>query len=239
MLTDDERATPPELRIKPLKVLAQATTPSLLVHEIYASVQGESTWAGVPCVFVRTTGCHLRCSYCDTAHAFDHGTVRSVDDVVSAVVAMGIPLVELTGGEPLLQPAAPHLITQLLDAGHTVLVETSGAVGIAGLDARVRLIVDVKTPGSGEHQRHRWADLPLLKPGMDELKFVLVDEADYAWAVEQVRSRPIPAGVTVLFSPAAATLSPSWLAERIVADRLPVRFQLQLHKVLWGERTGV
>ena len=161
------------------------------------------------------------------------------NEVVAAVADWGIPLVELTGGEPLLQPAVPHLLTMLLDRGHTVLVETSGAVGLAGLDARARLIVDVKTPASGEHQRHRWADLPLLKPGLDELKFVLVDEADYAWAVEQVRTRPIPAGVTVLFSPAANALSPSWLAERIVADRLPVRFQVQLHKVLWGDRTGV
>ena len=239
MLSDEERATPPAARIKPLKVLAHTPTPSVLVHEIYASVQGESSWAGVPCVFVRTTGCHLRCSYCDTAHAFEHGTVRTVDEVVTAVADWGIPLVELTGGEPLLQPAVPHLLTMLLDRGHTVLVETSGAVGLAGLDARARLIVDVKTPASGEHQRHRWADLPLLKPGLDELKFVLVDEADYAWAVEQVRTRPIPAGVTVLFSPAANALSPSWLAERIVADRLPVRFQVQLHKVLWGDRTGV
>ncbi len=226
-------------RVAPLAILRDVAAPSLLVHEIYASVQGESTWAGVPCIFVRTTACHLRCSYCDTAHAFHHGAVMSVDDVVAKVSAFGIPLVELTGGEPLLQKHAPTLITRLLDAGHTVLVETSGAVGIAGLDPRVHLIVDVKTPGSGEHERHRWDDLPLLVPGKDELKFVIVDEADYAWAKEAVRTRPIPAGVTVLFSPAAATMSPVWLAERIVADRLPVRFQLQMHKVLWGDKSGV
>jgi 7-carboxy-7-deazaguanine synthase len=239
MLTRQQRETPPEARVRPLKILSGTTTPSLLVHEMYVSVQGESTWAGVPCVFVRTTGCHLRCTYCDTAHAFEHGTVRSIDDIVADVTARGINLVELTGGEPLLQPAAPQLITRLLDAGHTVLVETSGAVGIAGLDPRCRLIVDVKTPGSGEHDRHRWQDLPLLKPGLDELKFVIVDEADYRWAKEQVRARPIPPGVTVLFSPAAGSVSPAWLAEQIVADRLPVRFQLQLHKVLWGDRAGV
>lgn len=239
MLTEQERQTSPEARVRPLKVLQGLLTPSLLVHEIYASVQGESTWAGVPCVFVRTTGCHLRCSYCDTAHAFEGGAVMSVDAVVQDVLARGIPLVELTGGEPLLQKDAATLITRLLDAGCTVLVETSGAVGIAGLDPRVRLIVDVKTPGSGEHERHRFQDLPLLKPGLDELKFVIVDEADYAWARDIVRTRPIPAGVTVLFSPAASTMKPAWLAEQIVADRLPVRFQLQLHKVLWGERTGV
>ena len=239
MLTEQQRQTPPDERVRPLKILAGTTTPSLLVHEIYQSVQGESTWAGVPCVFVRTTGCHLRCSYCDTAHAFEHGTVMSVDAVVRDVTARGIPLVELTGGEPLLQPSAPLLITRLLDAGHTVLIETSGAVGIAGLDPRVRLIVDVKTPGSGESARHRWQDLSLLKPGLDELKFVVVDEADYAWAREQVRTRPIPTGVAVLFSPAAGSVSPAWLAEQIVHDRLPVRFQIQLHKVLWGDRTGV
>jgi 7-carboxy-7-deazaguanine synthase len=210
---------------------------------VYASVQGESTWAGVPCVFVRLTGCHLRCTYCDTAHAFYEGNVTSVDDVLTAVAAWNIPLVELTGGEPLLQPAASTTITRLLDAGHTVLVETSGAVGIAGLDPRVRLIVDVKTPGSGEHTRHRFADLALLKPGLDEVKFVIVDDTDYAYAKDIVGRGVIPAGVTVLFSPAASTTTPAgWpttLAERVVADRLPVRFQVQLHKVLWGNKSGV
>ena len=239
MLSETERNTPAADRVRPLKVLQSAPTTSLLVHEVYASVQGESTWAGVPCVFVRLSGCHLRCTYCDTAHAFYDGAVTSIDDVLAKVAAYGIPLVELTGGEPLLQQGASVLITRLLDAGHTVLVETSGAVGIAGLDPRVRLIVDIKTPGSGEHTRHRFQDLPLLKPGMDELKLVLVDEADYAWASDIVRTRPIPAGVTVLFSPAAGSIDPTWLAERIVADRLPVRFQLQLHKVLWGNKSGV
>ena len=239
MLTESERNTPAAERVRPLKVLQTAPSTSLLVHEVYASVQGESTWAGVPCVFVRLTGCHLRCTYCDTAHAFYDGAVTSIDDVVANVAGWGIPLVELTGGEPLLQAGAAPLITALLDAGHTVLVETSGAVGIAGLDPRVRLIVDVKTPGSGEHTRHRFQDLSLLKPGMDELKFVIVDEADYAWAKEIVGTKPIPAGVTVLFSPAADALSPAWLAEQIVKDRLPVRFQIQLHKVLWGNKSGV
>lgn len=252
MLTKEQRQTSVEARVAPLKVLSSVSTPSLLVHEIYESVQGESTWAGVPCVFVRTTGCHLRCTYCDTAHAFLEGSVRSVESIVADVRARGIPLVEVTGGEPLLQSATPQLLTALLDAGHTVLVETSGAVGIAGLDPRVRLIVDVKTPASGEHERHRWHDLPLLKPGLDELKFVIVDEADYAWARDQIHTRPIPPGVTVLMSPAAmipessssssSSSSPkhaAWLAEQIVADRLPVRFQVQLHKVLWGDRRGV
>ena len=239
MLTEAERNTPAAERVRPLKVLQSAPSTSLLVHEVYDSVQGESTWSGVPCVFVRLSGCHLRCTYCDTAHAFYDGTVTSFDDVVAAVAAFGIPLVELTGGEPLLQPGASAFITRLLDEGYTVLVETSGAVGIAGLDPRVHLIVDVKTPASGEHTRHRFGDLPLLKPGMDELKFVIVDEADYAYAKEIVLNKSIPAGVTVLFSPAADQLDPAWIAEQIVADRLPVRFQIQMHKVLWGNKSGV
>ena len=239
MLTEAERNTPAAERVRPLKVLQSAPSTSLLVHEVYDSVQGESTWSGVPCVFVRLSGCHLRCTYCDTAHAFYDGTVTSFDDVIAAVAAFGIPLVELTGGEPLLQPGASAFITRLLDEGYTVLVETSGAVGIAGLDPRVHLIVDVKTPASGEHTRHRFGDLPLLKPGMDELKFVIVDEADYAYAKEIVLNKSIPAGVTVLFSPAADQLDPAWIAEQIVADRLPVRFQIQMHKVLWGNKSGV
>ncbi len=247
-LSEKARSETPEERVRPLRVLntlePASTSPTasgeqLLVHEIYASIQGESTWAGVPCSFVRLTGCHLRCTYCDTEHAFHEGTVRSVDDVVAAVAAQGIPLVELTGGEPLLQRGAATLITRLLDAGHTVLVETSGAVTVEGLDPRVRLIVDIKTPGSGEHQRNRWANLPLLKPGLDELKLVIVDDADYAWASDVVATRPIPQGVTVLLSPCFPTMSPQRLAEKIIEDRLPVRFQLQMHKVLWGEKTGV
>lgn len=244
MLDDAERQTLPAARIQPLKVLQASSSPdSLLVHEVYVSVQGESTWAGVPCVFVRLTGCHLRCTYCDTAHAFYDGTVKSIDEVVAMVAAYNIPLVELTGGEPLLQPATATTITRLLDLGHTVLVETSGAVGLADLDPRVRLIVDVKTPGSGEHTRHRFADMALLKPGLDEVKFVIVDDTDYQYAVDIVRRGLIPSGVTVLFSPAASTTTPAgWpttLAERVVADRLPVRFQVQLHKVLWGNKSGV
>jgi 7-carboxy-7-deazaguanine synthase len=238
-LTDEERAETADVRVRPLKVLSSTSTPSLVVHEVYASVQGESTWAGVPCTFVRLTACHLRCTYCDTAHAFHEGTLQSVDDVVDAVVGRGFPLVELTGGEPLLQPHAATLITRLLDRGHTVLVETSGAVSVAGLDPRVRLIVDVKTPGSGEHARHRPANLPLLKPGLDEVKFVIVNDDDYVFARDLVRSGALPAGVTVLFSPVTPGMDPARLAERIVDDRLPVRFQVQLHKVLWGDRRGV
>ena len=212
---------------------------TVLVHEIYASVQGESTWAGVPCVFVRTTGCHLRCTYCDTAHAFHEGQELSLDDVVARVDGYGIPLVEVTGGEPLLQKSTGALLTRLVDAGRTVLVETSGAVSLDGFDRRARFIVDVKTPRSGESKRNVWKNVAALLPGHDELKFVLVDADDYAFAVKTLHEHPVPAGVTVLFSPATPGLDPAWLAESIVRDRLPVRFQLQMHKVLWGNKPGV
>ena len=241
-LSEQAKQETTQERVHPLRVLSSSSSSSssqLLVHEIYSSIQGESTWAGVPCTFVRLTGCHLRCGYCDTEHAFHQGQLKSVDDVVAAVVAQGIPLVEVTGGEPLLQPGCSSLLTRLLDAGHTLLLETSGAVSIEGLDPRARLSVDVKTPGSGEHERMRWKNLGWLKPGLDELKFVIVDDADYDWSVEVLRSRAIPAGVAVLFSPCFPTMAPARLAEKIVADRLPVRFQLQLHKVLWGEKPGV
>lgn len=237
MLTPKARAEAPADRLVALK--RKRDDANLLVHEVYASVQGESTWAGVPCVFVRLTGCHLRCGYCDTEHAFHEGVERTVDDVVAAVRAFGLPLVELTGGEPLLQRAAHDLLRALCDAGLTVLLETSGGVSVADVDPRVRVILDVKTPGSGEAARNVWANLPLLVPGKDEVKLVIVDDADYAWAKDVVATRPIPRGVTVLFSPAAPTMDPTRLAERVVADRLPVRFQVQLHKVLWGEQRGV
>lgn len=243
MLSEKARNESKEERIRSLRVLSSsassAAPSSLLVHEIYTSVQGESTWAGVPCSFVRLTGCHLRCTWCDTEHSFHQGTVRSVDDIVAAVVALGVATVEITGGEPLLQQATPLLLTRLADRGLTVLVETSGAVSIEGLDPRAHLIVDVKLPGSGEWERNRFANLPLLRPGKDELKFVIADDADYAVAVQVLAEHPVAAGVTVLFSPAFPAMSPTRLAEKIIADRLAVRFQLQLHKVLWGERPGV
>jgi 7-carboxy-7-deazaguanine synthase len=246
MLTASSRAESPAKRVAPLKILGDDAPDKLLVHEIYRSLQGESTWAGVPCTFVRLTGCHLRCAWCDTEHAFAAGEVKTIDEVVAAVAALAVPLVELTGGEPLLQKAAPKLLTRLLDAGHTVLVETSGALSIAGLDPRLRLIVDVKPPSSGEQARNRPDNLPLLKPGKDELKLVVVDDADWAFARDFVATAPVPAGVTILLSPGAmpgpGTLGPRGLVDRLLADPLMlqrVRFQLQMHKVLWGEQTGV
>lgn len=236
MLSHKARGESPEERLVELK---RKGADSVLVHEVYASIQGESTHAGRPCVFVRTTGCHLRCAWCDTEHSFHEGRERSVDSLVDEVSALGIPLVELTGGEPLLQKSALLLVTRLLDRGLEVLIETSGGVSIEGVDPRAKLIVDVKAPGSGEDGKNIWKNLPLLVAGKDELKFVLADERDYQWAQRVLQERAIPAGVTVLFSPVWSTLAPAMLAEWIARDRLPVRFQLQLHKVLWGERAGV
>lgn len=237
MLSKASRAETPEERLWPLK--RKRDVESVLVNEIFASIQGESTWAGMPCTFVRTTGCHLRCVYCDTEHAFHEGTEKSVAAIVDEVAALGLPLVEVTGGEPLLQPSVKRLLSALCDGGRTVLLETSGAISTEGVDARVRVILDVKTPGSGESARNVAANLERLVAGRDELKLVLCDEDDYRFAKELLASAAVPAGVAVLFSAAAPMLAPAALAEWIVRDRLNVRFQTQLHKVLWGDRRGV
>lgn len=230
----------PEERLVELSELKQKGRPDVvLVHEVYTSIQGESTHAGRPCTFIRTTGCHLRCRYCDTEHAFHQGVERPIDELVATVRARGVPLVELTGGEPLLQKSALALVTRLLDEGFEVLIETSGGVSVEGVDPRARLILDIKTPGSGEDRKNVWKNLERLKPGHDEVKVVICDEADYAWARDVIATRPIPAGVTVLFSPSYPGMPAAALAEQILRDRLPVRFQVQLHKVLWGEKPGV
>lgn len=238
MLTAKARSETADERL--VEIRRARPTDVVLVHEIYTSVQGESTHAGRPCVFVRTTGCHLRCVWCDTEHSFHAGTEMRVEDIVKEVAARGVNLVELTGGEPLLQKSALTLVTRLLDAGHEVLIETSGAVAIDAVDKRAKLIVDAKAPGSGEEARNIWKNLPLLVPGKDELKIVLADERDYEWAKRVVAERGVPEGVTVLFSPVWSSLAPATLAEWIARDKpRGVRFQLQLHKVLWGERPGV
>jgi len=210
----------------------------LKVHEVYASIQGEGTRTGRPCVFVRLTACHLRCRYCDTPHAFHDGEERSIEDVCGRVASYGIPLVLVTGGEPLLQPAALALLARLCDDGYEVLLETSGAVSTRRVDPRVHIILDIKTPGSGEVGRNHRANWARLRPH-DEVKFVLCDEVDYAFAKRLVEEERLASRCCVLFSPVAGGLSPTWLAEQIVRDRLPVRFQLQLHRVLWGDQSGV
>lgn len=242
---------------------------TLLVNEIFLSLQGESTFAGLPCVFVRLTGCNLRCSYCDTAYAFTEGRAMPVGEVCARVAALAarfaaaplksrasdfkparLPLVELTGGEPLLQPAALPLMQRLCDDGYTVLLETNGAVDIAPVDPRVRRIMDLKCPGSGESDRNRWDNLKHLK-ATDEIKFVIGSVQDYAWAKQQIVERQLAGICPVLVSwahplgsgqrdpslrplPAGQTLVTSReLAERVLADGLPVRFQAQLHKLIW------
>lgn len=212
---------------------------NLVIHEVYASIQGESSYAGLPCVFVRLTACNLRCTWCDTEHAFYEGTRRTVDGVAREALGFGIPLVEITGGEPLLQPGVHPLMTRLADAGRTVLLETSGSLDISGVDPRVIRIVDVKCPGSGEVESNRWENLDVLRPS-DELKFVIADRADYEWARAQVRERDLAARCTVLFGPVWDRVEPRTLAEWILEDRLPVRFQVQLHKYVWSpEARGV
>jgi 7-carboxy-7-deazaguanine synthase len=202
------------------------------ITEIFFSIQGESSYAGRPCVFVRLTGCPLRCQWCDTAYAFYGGTEQSLEDILSEVEQYGCRLVEITGGEPLAQAEVHRLITALADRGYTVLIETSGALDIAPVDRRAILIMDLKCPGSGMEDRNRWSNIALLK-AQDELKFVLRDRADYDWAVTTIARYNLNGRQRILFSPVFGELEPQVLAEWILTDRLPVTFQLQLHKVIW------
>jgi 7-carboxy-7-deazaguanine synthase len=199
-------------------------------------VQGESSYVGLPCAFVRLTGCNLRCAWCDTEYAFHEGARRTVEDVAREVLALGVPLVEVTGGEPLLQPGVHPLMTRLADAGLTVLLETSGSLDISQVDPRVIRIVDLKCPGSGEVERNRWENVGHLRTG-DELKFVIADRVDYEWARAQVRDRDLAARAAVLFGPVWGRLEPRQLVEWILGDRLPVRFQMQMHKFVWPPET--
>ncbi len=234
---------------------------TLVINEIYLSVQGESTWAGLPCVFVRLTACNLRCSYCDTAYAFTEGQELALAEILARVEALAgpfsshpalgrLPLVELTGGEPLWQKNSLPLMRSLCEAGFTVLLETSGALDIAPVDARVRRIMDLKGPSSGESARNRWENLPHLK-SIDEVKFVIGTWQDYEWAKEIVLTRRLATICPVLFSWVSPLLPKQQdkslrkvpanqepitrqeLVEKIMADALPVRFQLQMHKFIW------
>jgi 7-carboxy-7-deazaguanine synthase len=209
---------------------------TLTINEIFYSIQGESTFAGQPCVFVRLTGCDLRCTYCDTEYAFYEGKRRSLDGIVAEVEKYPCKLVEVTGGEPLLQKRVHKLMSRLADDGYTVLIETSGAHDIALVDVRVHRIMDLKTPSSGECARNRMANLPLLGV-RDEVKFVIGSEEDYAWAKAQVLAG-IPGWAdrvnAILFSPVFGKMTPLELATRVMADALPrVRMQLQMHKLIW------
>lgn len=233
---------------------------SLVINEIYLSVQGESTFAGLPCIFIRTTACDLRCSYCDTAYAFTEGKRRSLDDVRAEVKRLAapfsdlLPLVELTGGEPLLQKGVLPLMASLCDDGFAVLIETSGAHDIGGIDPRVRRIMDLKCPSSGEVEKNRWENIALLR-NTDEVKFVIGTVEDYEWAKGVLAKHDLVRRCKVLFS-WVAPLTPEQqdpslkkvpqpqtpiarkeLVDRIIADALPVRFQVQMHKVIWPPET--
>lgn len=209
----------------------------LRITEIFLSLQGEARDAGWPTVFVRLTGCPLRCTYCDTEYAFHGGQWRHIDAVLAQVRSYGVRHVCVTGGEPLAQKRCLVLLERLCDAGFEVSLETSGALDISGVDTRVSRIVDIKTPGSGEVARNHWDNLALLTPH-DQLKFVLCNRADYDWAVEVLRREALDSRCMVWFSPSKGEMGERDLADWIVADRLPVRFQLQLHKLLWNDEPG-
>lgn len=208
------------------------------VTEIFHSIQGESSFAGRPCVFVRTTGCNLRCVWCDTEYSFHGGREMTVEEIVAEVKRVGpaCRLVELTGGEPLLQKDAGTLATALLDEGYTVLCETSGSLPVDRVPPEVRKVVDFKCPGSGEVEANLWSNLDLLDPARDELKFVIADRRDYDWAVDQLRDRDLDRFV-VHFSPEFEGMNARELAEWILVDGLDVRLQLQLHKFVWDPAT--
>lgn len=205
--------------------------------EIFLSIQGEANAVGWPTVFVRLTGCPLRCTYCDTEYAFYGGQWHSLEAVLAEVATHGVKHVCVTGGEPLAQKGCIPLLTALCDAGYHVSLETSGALDISLVDARVSRVVDLKTPGSGEQARNRYENLQLLT-AHDQVKFVICDRADYDWARQQVSAYALTDKCTVYFSSSFAQLPPAQLADWIIQDRLPVRMQVQLHKVLWGETPG-
>ncbi len=211
--------------------------PQLRITEIFYSLQGESRSVGFPTVFVRLTGCPLRCHYCDTSYAFKGGNWMTEQAVLGAVAEYGAHYVTVTGGEPLAQKAVLPLMSKLCDQGYEVSLETSGSMPLEGVDPRVIVVMDVKTPASGEVEKNRWSNLTRLS-AKDQVKFVLSDRDDYNWAKDQLQQRPQLSQAEILFSPVQGQLAPSQLADWIVQDKLSVRFQLQLHKILWGDEPG-
>ncbi|GLS02961.1 7-carboxy-7-deazaguanine synthase [Chitiniphilus shinanonensis] len=211
---------------------------SLRITEIFHSLQGETSRIGLPTVFVRLTGCPLRCTWCDSAYAFHGGETMTLDAILDKVAGFGARHVCVTGGEPLAQKPVLALMRMLCDAGYSVSLETSGALPVDEVDPRVSRIVDLKAPGSGEVDKNLWANLDVLRPG-DEIKFVLADRTDYDWACRVIREYGLDRRAPILFSPVWESLPPATLAEWVLADHLPVRMQVQLHKILWGERPGV
>ena len=223
--------------VAPPAAAAAGAADRLRITEIFLSLQGEARDAGWPTVFVRLTGCPLRCTYCDTAYAFHGGEWRTFDEILAEVARHGVRHVCVTGGEPLAQKRCIELLQRLCDAGYSVSLETSGALDIGAVDPRVSRVVDVKTPGSGESARNRLGNLDLLTP-RDQLKFVLCDRQDFEWARDLVLQHRLHERCDVLFSPSFGQLDGRELADWIVAERLPVRFQLQLHKLLWNDEPG-
>ena len=216
---------------------AAASSDRLKLTEIFLSLQGEARDAGWPTVFVRLTGCPLRCQYCDTAYAFHGGEWWDIDAILTEVARHGVRHVCVTGGEPLAQKRCLGLLSRLCDAGHVVSLETSGALDIGEVDPRVSRVVDVKTPASMEAARNRWENLPLLTPH-DQVKFVICDRADFEWARDIVAQHRLHERCDVWFSPSFTQIQPRELADWIVTERLPVRYQLQLHKILWNDEPG-
>ena len=210
----------------------------LKIHEIFYSLQGESSRVGLPTVFVRLTGCPMRCVYCDTAYAFNGGSNIEISDILLKVAEYGTQYVTVTGGEPLAQKDCRILLKDLCNAGYSVSLETGGAIDTSKVDSRVSVILDIKTPGSGEMENNKWGNLAHLKK-TDEVKFVLCNRADYEWAKELLTTHDIVNKCPILFSPVYQQVNPTELAEWVLADKLPVRMQVQLHKILWGEKPGV
>jgi len=207
----------------------------LTVSEIYASIQGESSYSGFPCVFVRLTGCPLRCRWCDTTYAFKGGKEASVDDVFAEILSHNIQVVELTGGEPLAQEYTPHLMQRLIDAGKTVLIETGGSEDISKLPRKSHIIMDIKCPGSNMHERNRWSNIEFLKKA-DEVKFVIADQADFAWAISAIREFQLEQRCQILMSPAFGLMNPKDLAQLVVDTKMNIRMQLQIHKYIWNPK---
>lgn len=214
-----------------------ARADQLRITEIFLSLQGESRTVGYPTVFIRLTGCPLRCGYCDTTYAFQGGQWMELDAILAEVAALGTHHVTVTGGEPLAQRACTALLTQLCDAGYAVSLETSGALDVSAVDARVVKVMDLKTPGSGEVAKNYWGNLEYLSE-QDQIKFVLCDRADYDWAKQTLKDHDLLSCCEILFSPCVGQLEPTTLADWIIEDKLQVRFQVQLHKILWDDEPG-